>query len=154
MPPCQTKYNLSKPQLHNHYLIQVQYHPADDEVQDEFRVVGVIVFGLSRKYAANDIANINCKEAKDPVILTWDEPSEVTYTYDVRWTVRPVFTLHLGAFVLRARKLTLAARCADAADGNGAVASTRPSNGALAGTTTCTCTTPRSIGSGTCTALA
>jgi hypothetical protein len=83
---------LSKPQLHNHYIIQVQYHPADDLVQDEYRVVGVIVFGQSRKYTLNDKKEPNCREAlKDPLpklVLSWNEPATITYTYDVRWTVR------------------------------------------------------------------
>ena len=91
---CQIKYNLSKPSLHNHYIIQVQYHPADDLVQDEYRVVGVVVFGVSRKYTLNDQGQPNCalalKELLPPLELAWDQPSEVTYTYDVRWTVRRI----------------------------------------------------------------
>ena len=73
--------------MHNHYIIQVQYHPADVENPDEYRVVGVIVFGQSRKYALNDKKEPNCKEKVDPLVLTWDQTSTVTYTYDVRWTV-------------------------------------------------------------------
>jgi len=89
-PPPQTKYNLSKPQLHNHYIIQVQYHPADDEHPDEFRVVGVIVYGLSRKYTLNDKKEVNCKATTEPLVLSWDHESAVTYTYDVRWTYSTV----------------------------------------------------------------
>jgi len=87
------KYGDSHPSIYNHYIIKVQYHPnSDEEGNDEYRVVGVVVYGVSRKYTLNANKEPNCADYKDmpELTLTWNAASEITYTYDVRFVYSEV----------------------------------------------------------------
>lgn len=88
-------------------MIWVQYHPSETDPTD-FRVVGVVVYPMSRayKYNAQDVPNCGASSQHDALRLAWDTETKVAYTYDVRFTV-PLSLLRHAALCL----LTPSARC-------------------------------------------
>ncbi|GAO48607.1 putative endosomal integral membrane protein [Saitoella complicata NRRL Y-17804] len=67
------------PHLNNHYEIIVEYH----QIQDKYRVVGVIIQPESRAHRADPCAKTG--EAVTPMILSEETDNQVDYTYSVRW---------------------------------------------------------------------
>lgn len=77
-------------------MIWVQYHPSETDPTD-YRVIGVIVHPMSRNYKYNNQDLPDCAGSTqfDPLTLSWDADTKISYTYDVRYTVRRV----MGSFL-------------------------------------------------------
>lgn len=65
-------------QLNNHYNIEIEYH---ESAPGQFRVVGVLVFPFSMR----DPLASSCGATGDPLILSEEKDTKVTYTYSVSW---------------------------------------------------------------------
>jgi len=74
----------AKPELRNHHAIVVEYHEVENK-PGVYRVVGVVVFGYSKKYTLNADDMPDCTNQVPPLILEHDTPVTVTYTYEVYW---------------------------------------------------------------------
>lgn len=72
----------SQVELHNHFDIKVDYHKTR---LGQYRVVGVLVEPSSRNIQRpEDSASPQCESSQEMRIKR-DEPTEVTYTYSVKW---------------------------------------------------------------------
>ncbi|KAI9833730.1 MAG: hypothetical protein M1819_003463 [Sarea resinae] len=72
-----------KPQLNNHFDIQIDYHKANS---GDLRVVGVLVSPSSRKGSKNlGDGKADCGDDSEPLILVETGETPVTWTYSVTW---------------------------------------------------------------------
>lgn len=69
-------------QFNNHYNIVIDFHEVSP---DKFRVVGVLV----DPYSTSDPVPDRCQTYKNPVYLSEEEDTEVTFTYSVYWRPSP-----------------------------------------------------------------
>ncbi|KAL2165043.1 hypothetical protein VTH06DRAFT_339 [Thermothelomyces fergusii] len=70
-------------QFNNHYGILIEYHQVAG-TEDQFRVVGVSVQPVSRRYTA-PVDEESCTTSKKPLVLSESGDTEVQFTYSVYW---------------------------------------------------------------------
>lgn len=68
--------------LHNHYDIWIEYHEASP---NEYRVVGFRVEPSSRADSSVSTTGVNCGNPANPMILSEEMDTQVTWTYSVHW---------------------------------------------------------------------
>ena len=81
-----------KPQLNNHFDILIEYHRVRiaGGGGDKYRVVGVLVEPQSRSNnRIIDAATVDCGNNDDPLFLSEETETPVTWTYGVTWRESP-----------------------------------------------------------------